>query len=155
MNVHRRDRARLKQSSSPIDEDQVSSMEYYNPNPNPSPSPNPNPNSGAIGSSLPSFVNPMPLRLPSALELRLELGSFKVREVGSKGKRDWDEDDEIDVYSNKRQRSDQQLGFPSIVKPSSGDFQFIGRSTEVLKLSPSPVEEIDLELRLGDPPKVK
>ena len=166
MNVHRRDRARLKQSPLPADEsseqypDQVSPMEYYGPNP----TPNPNPNSGVMGSSLPSasehtlvspflvprsFANPIPVRLPSALELKLELGNWKMREVGSKGKRDWDEYDEI-MCCNKRRRAE----FASIIKPSSGDLQLIGQP-EVLKLSPSPVEELDLELRLGDPPKVK
>jgi len=184
MNVHRMDRARLKQSSSLADESsdqypgQVGPLEYYGPNPNP----NPNPKSGVMGSSLPpasehtllspsysfpssireqrgetrflasrSFANPVPVRLPSGLELKLELGNWKVREVGSKGKRDWEDDDEI-MLNNKRRRGDAV--FPSILKPSSGDLQLISR-TEVLKLSPSPVEELDLELRLGDPSKVK
>lgn len=174
MNVHRRDRARLKQSSSPEDEgseqceDQVSTtLEYYSPSPNP----NPNPNSGVVGSSLPSaskhtlvspsyassiiaprsLATPMPVRFPSALELKLELGNWKVRDVGSKGKRDWEKDDEV-MINNKRYRA--SMAFPSIIKPSDEDLRIIGQS-EVLKLNPSPREELDLELRLGDPPKVK
>lgn len=91
MNVHRRDRARLKQSSNPVDED-------FTPNPNPN---------------------------PGALELKLELGNCK--------KRNWDDDDDEEVVcSNNKSR----------------------RTSEVFKVSPRLVEELDLELRLGDPPKV-
>lgn len=145
MNVHRRDRARLKQSSSPGDEGseqypgQDSNLEYH------TSSPNPNPNS-RVSPAPRTFANPIPVMLPSSMELKFELGAWKViREVGIMGKRDREKDDEL-MTSNKRCRS--------TVNPSASDLQLAGRS-EVLKLSPTPIEELDLELRLGDPPKVK
>ncbi|XP_008803156.2 zinc finger protein 10-like [Phoenix dactylifera] len=203
MNVHRRDRARLKQSSSPSSEPLENSQHHhltprmppmgtqyppqtgslvYNSNPKP------NPNCGVPESSLspkisaastqeklsehtsnspsysacvvrddlkeslfsttgrPKNSSTSTLRLFTIPELKLRRESLRLRELGCRARRDpHDEDEAIGI---KKRRTDPAS--PLFVKPYSADPQQV--KSETLKFSPRPVEELDLELRLGRPP---
>ncbi|XP_010937565.1 uncharacterized protein [Elaeis guineensis] len=205
MNVHRRDRARLKQSSSPASEPlensqhhpltpcmppigpqyppQVGSLVYSsNPKPNPNCGVGESPVSPKVSAAStqenlseqtlnisPSYSacivrgnlkeslfstngppkNSLTVGLFTIPELKLGRESLRLRELGFRARRDPDEEDE--AISRKKRRTDPTS--PLSVKPSSGDPQQV--QSEVLKFSPRPVEELDLELRLGDPPVVK
>ncbi|XP_072983355.1 uncharacterized protein [Typha latifolia] len=81
----------------------------------------------------------------------------KIGEVRCRLQRDSGDDDDEMFTCSKRRRIDTIL--PFYVKPSSSNRQLQEQQQQpppgVLKLCPSPIEELDLELRLGDPPKVK
>nr|CAD1817653.1 unnamed protein product [Ananas comosus var. bracteatus] len=195
MNVHRRDRARLKQlSSSPSSiEDQennqqdrqntctplghahqVSSLPYSTPS---------NPNCGAVASLIssrvsedsdPTLVSPPSYSsslikentkeqlLPAEqslsdpaqvvmLELNLGRENSKQREANFCRKLRDKSRDEEEIISSKRRCIDAI--FPLVMKSSPGEQQNI--RSQVLKISPGPVGELDLELRLGSHPKAK
>lgn len=148
MNVHRRDRARLKQQQQQQSPPSSSSSPTDHHHENYEPKPNPNPNSGMIIGS-PLFLEPRIGRPSSGLELKLGNENWKVRGEGRKREEvDGDDgDDEVMMMmmSSKRRRT-------SIIKPSLHDRLKV-TETQVVKLCPSHVEELDLELRLGDPPK--
>ncbi|XP_008801652.1 zinc finger protein 10 [Phoenix dactylifera] len=205
MNVHRRDRARLKQSSSPTSEALENSDHHLNPCSVPlkrtqyptqlgplvfNSNPKPNPNCGVVESPLspskvsaastqenlsahtlisPSYSSCVirenlkeslfsttrslktsipdgPFTIP---ELKIGRENLRLREAGCQARRDPD-DEEEEAITIKRRRIDSTSFF---VRRSPDDWQ--QDQAEVLKFSPGPVEELDLELRLGDPPKVK
>ncbi|XP_019706194.1 zinc finger protein 10 [Elaeis guineensis] len=202
MNVHRRDRARLKQSSSPTSE-AIENSHHHHLNPCVPPirapqlgplvynsNPKPNLNCGVVESPLsPSKVSAastqenlsehtlippshsscairenlkeslfstttspkasIPVGLFAIPELKLGRENLSLREVGCQARRDPDEEEE-EAISIKKRRIDSTSFF---VRRSSDDRP--QDQAEVLKFSPRPVEELDLELRLGDPPKVK
>ncbi|XP_058100125.1 zinc finger protein 10-like [Magnolia sinica] len=93
---------------------------------------------------------------------------LSVRSLGLVSQRSWTPDDEEDIIS-KRRRKD--VPSPLFIKPDLGERRMIDvplpfflrpasrdrhhLRSEVLGLGPSPMEELDLELRLGDRPKVK
>ncbi|KAJ3676683.1 hypothetical protein LUZ60_004095 [Juncus effusus] len=201
MNVHRRDRARLRQSnSSPTSEEtpqiydadftpQVGSFSYsYNPNPNPNPNPKPNSICGALAplitpsgssssvrkghwidniglisssyssavvnqdtqkeeicliSSVQSLKDPIPARKILNLE---EFVRVRSEDDSNLKKRKFHvKTDEEMIMISKRRR----VG--SIVSPLVVDIPLCNRKEldiEVLEICPSPVEELDLELRL-------
>ncbi|KAG1339244.1 zinc finger protein 10 [Cocos nucifera] len=203
MNVHRRDRARLKQSSSPTSEALENSHHHLNPRVPPilaapqlgplvyNSNPERNPNCCVVESPLsPSKVSAastqenlsehtlispshsscvirenlkgslfsttrspkasIPVGLFAIPELKLGRENLSLREAGcTRERRDPDEEEE-EAISVKRRRVDSTSFF---VRRSTDDWQ--QDQAEVLKFSPRPVEELDLELRLGDPPKVK
>lgn len=208
MNVHRRDRARLKQSSSPTHENQYESLHNHQISPfapyapqvgslvyNSSPNPNPNPNSacgmvasplspteasavfakriwrehmilmspsdspsviqdkqkGSVYSTIQSNENPRARQLLNVTELSAGKENSKLRVRGSWMQRDLGEEEDDEFIPSKRRRTDPVP--PLFARSSSGERRKIFQP-EVLKLCPSPVEELDLELRLGDPPKV-
>lgn len=198
MNVHRRDRARLKQSPTPAGEPLESPQHHHhhltpcmppprtgslvydsNPKPNPNcgviespPSPkvsaastqenlsehiliSPSYSACAVRDNLKESLfsttkNSLTVGLFTIPELKLGRETLRLRELGFRARRDPDEEDE--AISRKKWRTDPTS--PLFVKQSSGDPQQV--QSEVLKFSPGPlVEELDLELRLGDPPVVK
>lgn len=147
MNVHRRDRATLKQSSGPAGEShppgryppQTSTVAH-------APNPNPNPNSGV--EYYYTLVSPSYDPKLGGMDNRKSKGAGSTTTLGRRDRRVAadDDDDDVHVIGNKRRRRfDSDSVLPR--KPAP----------EVLKLiGSSPVEELDLELRLGvDPPKVK
>ncbi|GMJ03133.1 hypothetical protein HRI_003982500 [Hibiscus trionum] len=123
MNVHRRDRARLKQSPSSHDEDRIHIQNSILPMEPCSFSHNPNPNS-KHGTLVPPLTSEIaqdhPMKSPNASPKPCSNMIVK-EEIGC-----------------KRKRTDQ--------------LQTVVVSDQ---LSPSSVDDIDLELRLGDRPKVR
>ncbi|XP_072975090.1 uncharacterized protein [Typha angustifolia] len=201
MNVHRRDRARLKQSSSTNDDQnqdasddhehlntpftsvptshppQVGSLVYSSKamfNSPLSPSRAPVASAKVIGnepgfashsyfkpcirenqkeslvSIISSVEDPRNNPLIATTELGLGRDDSNLREVSSRVEKDRDEYD-YEVNSSKKRKID--LKSPLLTRSSSGNWQHL--QTEEFKLCPIPVEELDLELRLGNPPKVK
>ncbi|KAJ6913178.1 zinc finger protein 10-like [Populus alba x Populus x berolinensis] len=203
MNVHRRDRARLKQPPSPHNEilQQSFGFQYpaqlcnlvYSPNPNSDPGPIASPPSSSRVSTTPTqencpikgffppfssfIVEEQQKRSPrssppprtklatercyhiSDLSTEGEQNSRKV-ESGCRAKVNRVKTDlsvslnlvvrhsEEDPSSCKKRRIDKS-SLPFSLKSTSVDM------SEVLEISPCTVEELDLELRLGDRPKVK
>uniref|UniRef100_A0A1D1XKG4 Putative transcriptional regulator RABBIT EARS n=1 Tax=Anthurium amnicola TaxID=1678845 RepID=A0A1D1XKG4_9ARAE len=93
------------------------------------------------------------LRILTVSELRFGTQSLKMKEMDCGKTRDGGlEEEEDTINSTKRRRIGVTI--PFIVGSSPGEGNPL--QSEVLGvLSPSPVEELDLELRLGDRPKVK
>lgn len=149
MNVHRRDRAKLKEASSHTNEtdEDVQNFDSFS-----SFICNPNPNSDTIGFEVGTFLSPeeeiycQKSIVPASLEIGSE--NWKVGELDHRRIRDFfDGDDEI---SNKKVKTDLML--TSDRKDTPDNLQI--SKSKVIKLSHSPVE-LDLELRLGDSPNVK
>ncbi|KAG6697441.1 hypothetical protein I3843_09G193500 [Carya illinoinensis] len=61
--------------------------------------------------------------------------------------------EEISTVGCKRKRTDQASTLPFFLKPRSVDRQYL--HSKELGVSPNSIEDLDLELRLGDPPQVK
>lgn len=144
MNVHRRDRARLKLEAS------SSSNEEENSNHSP------NPNSVAAASyslqaqencSKNILVSSSFPSLPPKVSIDLKLG-----EINYKRKREADE--ALSNHKKLKRTDDLMLGLSRTSDDRKDELQLL-KSDEVLKLRTCQVEELDLELRLGDPPKVK
>ncbi|RWR86129.1 zinc finger protein [Cinnamomum micranthum f. kanehirae] len=215
MNVHRRDRARLKQSpddqQSPCTQlgieypPQVCTM-VCNPNPNPNIVASPLSPSRVSAASVQdncgehafisqSFVPPHQkcsffsshhtLSVHDILDLKLERENLRLGEMGCQVKRIMPSSavNSLDLVglqsqaensvgneevSTKRRRTDMSLplfispdlgkrridtSLPFFIKTSYCDRQQL--QSEVHGLGPSPKEDLDLELRLGDRPKVK
>ncbi|KAL6337265.1 hypothetical protein AAG906_036579 [Vitis piasezkii] len=192
MNVHRRDRARLKQSPSPHNEilhhhhqnhhnhtqHPCSSLGFQYPSqilvppysssiiqehkkrPPFSPAPS-NPNSGADGYicvSDPKAEGEKSSRILESgcwakgdyikpdLSVSLNWVVRRTRQTASSGGME-------ETISCKRRRTDSPSLLPFFLKPSSGDRHHV--QPEVLELRASSLEDLDLELRLGERPKVK
>ncbi|KAK8926093.1 putative transcriptional regulator RABBIT EARS [Platanthera zijinensis] len=128
MNVHRRDRARLNQASS------ISTHAAHETNYDP----NPNPNAT-------SFL------WPNKEEIYSELGRRRRRI------RDffYDDDDDDDENNDEDGMSGKKMNYTDLTvgRQIDGSGEFVKYDDQQLKLSISPVEELDLELRLGE--KVK
>ncbi|KAK9290719.1 hypothetical protein L1049_008893 [Liquidambar formosana] len=207
MNVHRRDRARLKQSTSPHNEilhhhhhqsnrnhiqnpcvslgvvqcpSQVRTL-VYNPNPNSdfnvlaspsSPSrvsaPQTHENSGELTLVDPPIVHGYHKRSTFSSPpswSNLVAGRYfcegeknsRILESGCRPNGDYVKPDlsvSLNLVSCKRRRITDASPLPFfLLKPSSVDKHHV--ESEVLELSPNSLEDLDLELRLGDPPKVK
>lgn len=159
MNVHRRDRARLKQCSSLSGE---TTDDHRRPDPRSPPlvlhpAANPNPNSGVVppkpappfsssitrdyltGSNLSTITSPGDSTAPLHLLVVSEsgvLGSWTDPEIS---------DEETNCNKRRRIEPTPEVFF---LAAFSGD-----RRYEVL--DENPVQELDLELRLGDAPKIK
>lgn len=171
MNVHRRDRARLRQCSSVGGE---AGEDQQHPNPclmvamasEHPPQVNPNPNSGVPASSVPprvpaaatkgnwtedavfspSFSSSRAGSMEHSTPLHLVLGpqlKLGVENLGSKKACDYEEQNR-----NKRRRTETTPVF--FMKSFSCD----QRRVQPEALNHDTVEELDLELRLGDAPKV-
>ncbi|KAJ0088148.1 hypothetical protein Patl1_31820 [Pistacia atlantica] len=198
MNVHRRDRARLKQSPSPQNE--IHHHDPYQNNSNHLKNPfaslsfqyppqvctlvyNPNPNSdlGSIASpSSPSRVSAPPTQengpektfLPPFSSPKAQDHHKRVLEAGCRQTADYLKtdlsvsmnlvvrrtnsnlsDEKEETVSCKRRRTEAS-SLPFFLKPNSIDDKH-GLQSEQHELGPSSIEDLDLELRLGDPPKVK
>ncbi|XP_072966831.1 uncharacterized protein [Typha angustifolia] len=179
MNVHRRDRARLKQPLSfTIENDQENHQQQQTTCAS-------NPNFGDLAASLSPIVsaaskledgssrtlfspsscsssiikeNPVESLLPTtqtitrlAYAKKVVIADFNLRRKNLKQREGcyrmsgdlYDADEE--AISRKRRRRDET--FPFFLSFSSGDQQLL--QPELLKTSTSPVEELDLELRLG------
>lgn len=208
MNVHRRDRARLKMSpTSHVEDSQHLHQEQHQHLPSSCPplaaqppsqvctlvhnnSPNPSATHGVVASPLshsrvslasnqknsseqtlvspsyssslvkenlkaPLFSNPLShsdrlsLRILTSSDLKLGREDLQRKEIGCGEDRDADREDEEAAISRKRKRIDVAIPFAVISSPSDGS----PLQSEVLSLSPSPTEELDLELRLGDRPQ--
>uniref|UniRef100_A0A0D9WEN7 C2H2-type domain-containing protein n=1 Tax=Leersia perrieri TaxID=77586 RepID=A0A0D9WEN7_9ORYZ len=104
-------------------------------------------------------------RVSSNLDLRFGENELRMSALGCRSRRDYmnenDGDDEETVQvSNKRRRIDLEVNPLALSSPSSKHQQQDGDDDQhhekVLNLChSSSVEELDLELRLGDAPKVK
>ncbi|KAI0519133.1 hypothetical protein KFK09_006573 [Dendrobium nobile] len=155
MNVHRRDRARLKLEAS------SSSNEEENSSPNPNPNPNPSPKSVAAASySLQTQENCSKNMLVSASSFPKQPPDvsidLKLGEMDCKGKRsEACGVDKDSSYCYKKLKSTDDLMFGLSMKSARDDQLQLLRSDEVLKFRTCQVEELDLELRLGHPPKIK
>ncbi|CAA6661727.1 unnamed protein product [Spirodela intermedia] len=200
MNVHRRDRARLKLSPNSQSEGshhlQPQQQHHNRPNPcapladQPQPDGSPSPDAvtfplpplrvsaastqrnyiehtfvspshrssfsllkenqmGSFFSIPPSYPDHFSLRIAGASEIKLGKGDFNLREKGCGGDGDDDEERREGTVSRKRRRFDEEIPFLTGSLAGDGSPQ-----SEVLGLGPIPVE-LDLELRLGDRPKVK
>lgn len=141
MNVHRRDRARLKQSSM-IGEEDHDDRHHINIG-----LPNPNPNF-AVDVSLAQVA----LFSPPSRKVIHDVNCSATHclwgeELKLGSKRRLDEEDE-EQKSNKRKKM-----INSLLLEDEKVQEFA--EEEVINLSPKIVEELDLELRLGDLPKVK
>ncbi|XP_059643526.1 zinc finger protein 10-like [Cornus florida] len=208
MNVHRRDRARLKQSPNPqINEIphlhhhqnhhinlQYSSLDVQYPSLGCNPNPNPSSDQGVLAStSSPSRVS-APLQenhkgtslslIPPSWSKLIAKRYFQIsdREVGDRNSKqdqsglrargDYVKANlsslnlvvcrtvptvsgaKYEATSSKRRRTDP-IPLPLFVKPGSVDRQHLIKS-EVLEFSLSSIDQdLDLELRLGDRPKLK
>lgn len=97
-----------------------------------------------------SYPDHFSLRIAGAPEIKLGKGDFNLKEKGCGGDGDDDEERREGAVSRKRRRFDEEIPFLTGSFASDGSPQ-----SEVLGLSPIPVEDLDLELRLGDRPKVK
>ncbi|KAH0458536.1 hypothetical protein IEQ34_013851 [Dendrobium chrysotoxum] len=150
MNVHRRDRARLKEASSHRGETDEDVQLYY---PFSSYICSPNPNSDALGVEVASFLLPKEeiYSQQSIVSVSLEIGreNWKTGELDHRRIRDFFYGD--GDISSKKVKTD--LILTSDRKDCPDNLQNF--KSEVIKLSHNPVEELDLELRLGDSPKVK
>ncbi|RVX13810.1 Zinc finger protein 10 [Vitis vinifera] len=160
MNIHRRDRARLKQSLSPHNETDLHSQNHgsHKPDSNPGPGFLSSPLSPSRVSALStlesfsghSFVSPpysssiLQGHPKDLLVLPLQLVSRRNRSTGS-------DDDEATVGFKRPKTA--VLSLPFFLNPCSQQRHPL--QPEVLGPKPSSMEDIDLELRLGDLPKVK
>ncbi|XP_020590209.1 transcriptional regulator SUPERMAN-like [Phalaenopsis equestris] len=142
MNVHRRDRARLKQSSM-VGEDDIDDRHHINIG---VPNPSPNPNFG-VDVSLAQVA----LFSPPSRKVVNDVNYSAIHclwgeelKLGSKRRLDKEEEDK---NSNKRMKMNSFLVDEEKLQEYAED--------EVINLSPEKVEDLDLELRLGDLPKVK
>ncbi|KAG0479192.1 hypothetical protein HPP92_013911 [Vanilla planifolia] len=180
MNVHRRDRARFKQSSIDDEEEEddhdethldtiatgdAPGLVYQSTSPNQKANPNPNPKSGmrpaTIGVSLSEFKEYSRKKLLEGFShtglgvgLELKLGR-KGQSMDSGLKRSLDARDEQQICCKKKRMDSTSC--PLFLMPSN-IVEHDAREPEPDVIDPSPemVEELDLELRLGDlPPKVK
>lgn len=151
MNVHRRDRARLKQSSMLGEEDLQDNLRRLSALPNAKPNPKPNPNS-----SLGFLFCPPPRQVVDDVSYSathsLLKGFTGVRLWGEElrvgSKRGLSEEYEQQSCSYKRKKMNPITLYSE--EHELKDFQ----EAEVINLSPVTVEELDLELRLGDLPQV-
>lgn len=169
MNVHRRDRARLKQSSNDhhllvvpqthpctsYPSSKICTTFLYN-NPNPNPNPNPNSNPPSWSSFLTEkrdrdveskrrAVDPEPRAEKEDCVTELDVVSLVVKNDQTQTKAASDEE----VASCKRRRIEAKP-LPELSEVE----RLIDQSSEVV-YKVCPVEELDLELRLGNAPKVK
>lgn len=154
MNVHRRDRARLKQSSlSPTKELKPSNVQ------NPShicsllydhdPGPGPRASASSSQDELEKDASKTDSICLSCVEPNLSMCSNLVicqnRSSGS------DDDDHDAAMSCKRTKTENS-SLLSFNKPYLRSHQ---HRSEIIRINSSSLEDLDLELRLGDPPKVK
>lgn len=151
MNVHRTDKARLmKEASSYRGETDEDVQLFY---PFSSYICSPNPNSDALGVEVASFLLPKEeiYSQQSIDSVSLEIGreNWKTGELDHRRIRDFFYGD-CDI-SSKKVKTDLKL--TSDRKDTPNNLQNL--KSEVIKLNHNPVEELDLELRLGDSPKVK
>ncbi|KAJ6922384.1 zinc finger protein 10-like [Populus alba x Populus x berolinensis] len=185
MNVHRRDRARLKQPPSPHNE--ILQQEHqsphshlqnpyksfgfqypaqlcnlvYSPNPNSDPGPIASPPSSSRVSTTPTQENcrikEQQKRSPrSSPPPRTKLATercYHISDLSTEG-----EQNSRKVESGCRAKVNRVKTDLSVSLKSSLPFSLKSTSvdmSEVLEISPCTVEELDLELRLGNRPKVK
>ncbi|KAI0498349.1 hypothetical protein KFK09_021590 [Dendrobium nobile] len=145
MNVHRRDRARLKQSSMVGEEDHDDrhhiniGLSNHNPNPNP--------NFGVdVSLAQVALFSPPSTKAINDVNYS-ETHCLWGEELKLGSKRGLD--DEEDEHKNIKKR--KQMNSFLLDEEKLQEFE----EDEVINLSPEIVEELDLELRLGDLPKVK
>lgn len=148
MNVHRRDRARLKQSSM-VGEEDHDDRHHINIG---LPNPNPNPNFGVDVSlaQVALFSPPSRKAINDVKNSATHCLWGEELKLGSKrrlGEEEEDDDDEEEQNRNKRKKMNSFLLDEEKLQEFAEDV--------VIDLSPEIVEELDLELRLGDLPKVK
>ncbi|XP_020101340.1 probable transcriptional regulator RABBIT EARS [Ananas comosus] len=150
MNVHRRDRARLKQlSSSPSSiEDQENNQQDRQNTCTPLGHAHQENTKEQLLPAEQSLSDPAQVVM---LELNLGRENSKQREANFCRKLRDKSRDEEEIISSKRRCIDAI--FPLVMKSSPGEQQNI--RSQVLKISPGPVGELDLELRLGSHPKAK
>lgn len=156
MNVHRRDRARLKQSFSPRNHEAVHQLNH---NPSQvcyeSSKLDPSGNPIFLGMSPHGHYSPSGVSPDSKTAVEKGTGRKVLVEnnmsVGLNSQNQsygFDVNHEVISSSHKRYKT-------STTTVSSSFQRFCFQSDQVLGLKTGSLEELDLELRLGDPPKVK
>ncbi|URE10788.1 hypothetical protein MUK42_04205 [Musa troglodytarum] len=176
MNVHRRDRAMLKHSPSldscaPTGAACPDQRALVNPNPNSSSistrvpaaasrlewkerdSISPSYSSSVVGENRKrSIFSAAPTSTESATLQLFSLPELNLHKRNSQRWKDEDDSDDHNRCSKRVRRTDSVHPF-FVLPSSSGETQPL--HPEVLKHDHGPVEELDLELRLGDSPQVK
>ncbi|WOK96962.1 hypothetical protein Cni_G05670 [Canna indica] len=133
MNVHRRDRARLKQSLSPNRDENIDHHPLHTPNSNPCTCLAPPLSSTLRSVSLDSAATARRIIVSEELKVSTENSNPSEENINE------EVEEEEDNTGVKRRRTDFKFSAISVEKVQS----------EVLKQSPFTVEELDLELRLG------
>ncbi|PKU71919.1 putative transcriptional regulator RABBIT EARS [Dendrobium catenatum] len=135
MNVHRADRVRLKLASS------------SNLNPSTSMECNPNPNSSSGNSQSTEENCTQNFLVEGSMDLKLGRESWKVGEMDYRKRKEYCVD--FDIVSNKKEKKITDLMLALSCTSCQGEVE-IYEPFDLIK-----AEEVDLELRLGDPPKLK